>query len=191
MTLTLSATDPGTPSTGVADVRLSNDGVTFSTFRPYAPSAPWELAAGGGTMTVYAQFRDASGNLSSVVSDTIALQLPDTVGPNAKRFGPAKGAKGVGVGTNVKIKASEKLRSGSVKRKTVYLKAQGSSQRVAAKLSYKASTRTIVLDPTGSLKHATKYKVTVNGVMDLAGNTWDERPKKAGAQALKFSFTTG
>ena len=191
VTLTLSATDPGMPSTGVADVRFSNDGLTFSAFQPYAATAPWELAPGEGTKTVYAQLRDASDNLSSVVSDTITLQLPDTVGPTAKKVSPAKGAKGVGVGTKVKVKASEKLKAGSVRRKTVYLKATGSSQKVAAELSYNASTRTILLNPTGDLKHATTYKVTVKGVSDQAGNKWDEKPKKAGAQALRFSFTTG
>jgi hypothetical protein len=78
VTVTVPATDPGS---GVSLVRLSNspatDGngvVATGTSFSYASPIDWALAGGGdGTKTVYAQWRDAAGNWSGVVSDTIAL----------------------------------------------------------------------------------------------------------------------
>ena len=69
-TLTLSATDPD-PGTGVAQMRFSNDGSTWSPFQPYAPDSLVEPERGDGTKTVYAQYADTFGNLSAPVSDTI------------------------------------------------------------------------------------------------------------------------
>ena len=48
-----------------------------------------------------------------------------------------------------------------------------------------------MLTPNADLKKGTTYQVTVKrSVKDAAGNGWDEKPTVAGAQALKFSFTT-
>ena len=79
-------------------MRFSNDGSTFSTYQPYAASALWTLAARDGPRTVFAQFRDADGNESAVVNDTITLEsatLPpsDSTGPRAVKLTPAAGAK--------------------------------------------------------------------------------------------------
>ncbi|MBI2061611.1 MAG: hypothetical protein HYT87_17870, partial [Nitrospirae bacterium] len=73
VTLTLSAT-------GATEMAFSNDNLTYGAYQPYATSFPWTLTAGDGTKTVYARFRDAAGNLSSQVSDTIVLDTgpPDT-----------------------------------------------------------------------------------------------------------------
>jgi hypothetical protein len=76
VTLTLSATDA---TSGVAQMRFSADGTTWSTWETYATSKSWTLADSDGTKTVYAQFRDGAGNGSSAVNDTILL---DRVGPS-------------------------------------------------------------------------------------------------------------
>jgi hypothetical protein len=188
VTLDLTSSDPGTPTSGVAEMRFSNDGTTFSAYQPYAATASWTLSAGDGTKTVYAQFRDASGIESAVVSDSIKL---DTTGPRAKKLKPHDHASSVKVNTNVKIVASEKLMKGSVSKKTVYLKEKGVSGKVAAKVSYGPATKTITLTPKSALHGGTKYFVIVKGVKDLLGHQWDQKPTKAGSQPLKFSFTTG
>ena len=69
VTLTLSATDTGGTVTGM---KFSNDGSTYSSEVSYATSYSWTLSSGYGTKTVYAKFKDNSGNWSSAVSDTIA-----------------------------------------------------------------------------------------------------------------------
>ena len=79
VTLSVPATDA---LTGVAAVRLSDDGSTWVT-RAYAASQAWTLPAVGGTRTVYVQWRDGAGNWSSTASDSITL---DRTGPTVSGF---------------------------------------------------------------------------------------------------------
>lgn len=75
VTLTLSATDA---VTSVTQMRFSNNGTSFSTAETFVPTKAWTLSSGAGTKTVYLQFRDAAGNWSTTVTDTIIL---DTTAP--------------------------------------------------------------------------------------------------------------
>jgi len=54
-------------------MRFSNDNVAWSDWQTYAVSASWTLLPGDGTKTVYVQFKDGAG-LVSTFSDTIVLQ---------------------------------------------------------------------------------------------------------------------
>jgi hypothetical protein len=74
VTLNLTATDN---ASGVNKVLLSNDGVNY-TEQAYVDTVAWILSSGDGTKTVYARFKDAVGNLSGEVSDTIVLDSPPT-----------------------------------------------------------------------------------------------------------------
>jgi hypothetical protein len=69
VTLDVPATDG---ASGVTNVRLSNDGVSWTT-RPYAPSQAWTLPAGTGTRTVWASWRDGANNWTAPVSDVVVL----------------------------------------------------------------------------------------------------------------------
>jgi len=75
-TLTLSATDSFSP---VTEIMLS-EAADFSgaSWEAYATSKAFTLSSADGTKTVYAKFKDAAGNISEVVSDTIVL---DTAAP--------------------------------------------------------------------------------------------------------------
>jgi glucose/arabinose dehydrogenase/chitodextrinase len=75
VTLTLTATDA---VTSVTQMRFSNNGSSYSTAETFAPTKAWTLSNGAGTKTVYVQFRDAAGNWSTAITDTIAL---DTTAP--------------------------------------------------------------------------------------------------------------
>ena len=70
VTLTLSATDD---ASGVAQMRFSNDGESYSAPVAFATTSPWTLTGGDGDKTVYAQFQDAAGNWSATASDGIVL----------------------------------------------------------------------------------------------------------------------
>jgi Tol biopolymer transport system component len=76
--LSLSATDPS-PASGVAAMRFSYNGTSWSGWQSYATSKPWTLTSGDGTKTVHVQFRDRAGNVSTTVRDTIKL---DTTPPS-------------------------------------------------------------------------------------------------------------
>ncbi len=73
VTLSLSAADTG--GSGLSQMRFSNDGTSWGGWVAYNSTAAWTLAAGDGTRTVYAQYRDAAGNTSAACSDTIVLTI--------------------------------------------------------------------------------------------------------------------
>lgn len=70
VSLTLYCSDAGS---GCNQMQLSNDGTTWNSWETYATSKSWTLPAGDGTKTVYARYRDNSGNVSSNYSDSITL----------------------------------------------------------------------------------------------------------------------
>ena len=80
---TVSVAVPGNDAgSGLSLVRLSNaadmsGAITYT----YMPSVSWTIPAGDGVKTVYAQWRDAAGNWSTVESDDITLNTTDTVAP--------------------------------------------------------------------------------------------------------------
>jgi hypothetical protein len=74
--LTLLADDA---TSGVSQMRLSDDGLSWSTWEPYATSKPWTLPSGDNEKTVYVQYEDHAGNISPTYDDTITL---DTVSPS-------------------------------------------------------------------------------------------------------------
>ena len=82
VTLTLSATDSGSGMSG-GQMRFSNSSADIgtATWVTYATSASWTLTAGNGAKTVYAQFKDVAGNISSTYSDAIMLGTADTTPP--------------------------------------------------------------------------------------------------------------
>jgi subtilisin-like proprotein convertase family protein len=186
VTLNVSANDPA-PSSGVKEMRFSNDGVTYGAFMPYAASAGWTLTKGDGLKTVYAQFRDGDGNVSTPASDTITL---DTAGPRSVKTKPKNKAEGVAVTTKIKIKANEALAKKSVNKRTVVLTLKG-GDKVEAKVSYDSAKHQIALTPKANLRPGRTYQVKIKaGVKDLASHGWDESTSRAGSQALTTSFQT-
>jgi Tol biopolymer transport system component len=60
-------------ATGVTAMRISNTagGLSSANWIAYTPTREWTLSSGAGTKTVYVQYRDAAGNQSALVQDTI------------------------------------------------------------------------------------------------------------------------
>lgn len=72
VTLNLTAND----NVGVAQMRLSSDGNSWSAWTSYVTTYNnWMLIGMGGTKTAYVQFRDAAGNISATFSDNIILDI--------------------------------------------------------------------------------------------------------------------
>jgi parallel beta-helix repeat protein len=73
VTLKIQANDP---LSGVAEMRFSNDGRTWSDWESFQSTRSWDLTRFGGSSssgpkTVYAQVRDRAGNVSQTFSATI------------------------------------------------------------------------------------------------------------------------
>jgi Tol biopolymer transport system component len=67
--LALSAND----SSGVAQMRFSNNGTDWTSWESYATSKNWTLSSEDGEKVVYVQFKDTAGWVSESYSDTISL----------------------------------------------------------------------------------------------------------------------
>ncbi|MCX7037904.1 MAG: hypothetical protein NT005_02035 [Spirochaetes bacterium] len=83
-------------SSGMADMRFSNDGASWSAWEPYAagPKA-WTLASGDGTKSVYAEFSDQVANVQAA-SDSIEL---DSTGPVVTGYQVNSGAAATNLAT--------------------------------------------------------------------------------------------
>jgi N-acetylneuraminic acid mutarotase len=57
----------------VSQMRFGDDGTTWGAWQAYAATADYSLPDGDGLKSVYGQFKDAAGNVSEPVSDTITL----------------------------------------------------------------------------------------------------------------------
>jgi PKD repeat protein/RNA polymerase subunit RPABC4/transcription elongation factor Spt4 len=68
-TVTLDLADP---SSSVVEMRFSNDNNEWSDWQTYAATASWTLTQGDGTKTVYVQFKDDTGQITTY-TDTITL----------------------------------------------------------------------------------------------------------------------
>ncbi|MDD5687225.1 MAG: carbohydrate binding domain-containing protein [Elusimicrobia bacterium] len=76
-------------SSGVAQLRFSNDNISWSSWENYSSGGiySWLLSVGDGVKTVYTQFKDGAGNVSGSVSDTISKDStppPMTTDPSKK-----------------------------------------------------------------------------------------------------------
>jgi len=87
VTLTLFAHDA---TSGVTQMRFSNDGTAWSLWETYAASKSWALTAVEGIKTVYVQYRDNAGLVASSHNDTIIL---DTLQPSIAITSPSNGSE--------------------------------------------------------------------------------------------------
>ncbi|MDQ7778768.1 MAG: sialidase family protein, partial [Planctomycetota bacterium] len=77
VTLYLTAEDP---ESGVAGMRFSNNGVDYTTWEPFASTKAWTLTAGDETKTVWVQYKNGWG-LVSTYSDDIILDMTPPAAP--------------------------------------------------------------------------------------------------------------
>ncbi|HBI25862.1 TPA: hypothetical protein DDX30_03695 [Candidatus Wolfebacteria bacterium] len=76
VSLTMSASDAGT---GIANILLSNDGVSY-TSTTYATTKSWTVTEGDGTKTVYLQVVDNAGNTTTASTATVTLDTANPTG---------------------------------------------------------------------------------------------------------------
>ncbi|HOZ48235.1 MAG TPA: M4 family metallopeptidase [Candidatus Hydrogenedentes bacterium] len=88
--LALTYSDGG--GSGVTQMRFNNDGSSWSDWEAVGGLKAWTLSPGYGVKTVYAQYQDRAGNLSSVpISDDISYEaetIAVTVTPDTWAIGP-------------------------------------------------------------------------------------------------------
>jgi hypothetical protein len=94
--------------------------------------------------------------------------------------------------TNITVTFSEAMLASSINGTTFKLFKKGSTTKLAAPLSYDATTNTATLDPRNPLGSRATYKAVVStGAKDLAGNSLDQDSSLSGSQQKVWFFTVG
>jgi arylsulfatase A-like enzyme len=103
---------------------------------------------------------------------------------------PEANATAVAPTASIKAIFSEDMMPSSISNQTFKLLEQGSTTKIAATLTYQASTDTATLEPSTSLRSGVTYKAVVTtGAKDVAGNPLDQNTTKTGLQQKAWSFT--
>ena len=112
---------------------------------------------------------------------------PDTQAPKVISTFPANGQE-VGPAANIRATFSEDMREASVLN-AFKLFRKGSTNQIAATVTYDAQTDTATLNPTNNLRRGATYKAVVSTVAkDEAGNRLDQNDSRAGLQQKVWFF---
>jgi len=153
-----------------------------------APNTTYTARVEGGSTRA----KDLAGNaLEQDYSWTFTTeQLPDTTAPSVDRVVPAENARGIAPGANVTAVFSEAMNADSINASTIQLYKKGSKTALDATLTYDATAKRAVLNPSANLRRGVTYKAVVSAsVRDLADNALDQDPSLAGNQQKAWFFT--
>jgi CSLREA domain-containing protein len=115
------------------------------------------------------------------------LEKPDTEAPKVISTFPRNGGEG-GPAANVRANFSEDMREASVMN-AFKLFRKGSTNQIAATVTYDAATDIATLNPTNNLRRGVTYKAVVTTVAkDVAGNRLDQNSSAAGLQQKVWFF---
>jgi len=160
--LTLDLSDP---ESGIVAVRASNDGAAFGEWTaPPSPPAggtvsvmPWVLGDGDGPKTVTVEARNGGGAVSSFTATTVL----DTAPPLVTGSDPPSGASLVAPPTLIVVHYSEPLASSPLP--TAVMPG-------GPLFTVTVSGADVKLKPRRAIVPGAAYRLTLDGVRDLAGN---------------------
>src|SRR5215208_3055185 len=141
-----------------------------------ATSTKQSVSSATGLMVMASSGHVVSGSTGSGYywHNFMDLSRADTVAPTVSGVAPADGATDAAVTANVEATFSEAMDPVTISDSTFTLAKQGSSQSVAATVSYDAATKKATLDPDTELDPGATYTATIRGgtvgAKDLAGN---------------------
>jgi hypothetical protein len=146
-----------------------------------------EYYEGINTASAKLEYSSPSTPRQVVPSDHLSPEAPpDTTAPTVSNVAPQGGATGVAVGTNVEATFSEAMDASTAIGSNFTLTKQGTATPVNATVSYDATAKKALLNPSADLEAGATYTATIKGgtggVKDLAGNPL--------ANDKTWSFTT-
>ncbi len=151
---------------GVADMALSADGVTFEAWRPFEASTTWPFPPGDGQKFLWAKVRNGVGLESAPARASVVI---DTVAPSVIAIAPAPGSSVAGLRPKLRVMFSEAMDPASWIDLGLIVQA-ASGALVPGEYTYEVVTRTGSFVPSTALAPGGLYVVTVGDVTDVAGN---------------------
>lgn len=161
--VTLDATDD---LSGVTEMALSPDGVTFEAWRPFQRSTTWAFPPGDGQKVLWAKVRNGVGLESDVTGASVVI---DTVAPSLLAIDPAPGSSVVGLRPRLTVTFSEPIAQASWTDLGLIMQSATGSL-VDGDYGYDAASRKGSFVPSAALQPGGLYVVTVGDVRDAAGN---------------------
>jgi uncharacterized repeat protein (TIGR03803 family) len=115
VTVSGTATDPGSPSTGVSLVQVQVNG-TGGTWQTASGTTSWSASAAlvSGTNTIYARSQDGAGHYSTNATVSVTYNPPDTTPPTVSISAPTAGQHMTNALATFVGKASDNLKVASV-----------------------------------------------------------------------------
>jgi Bacterial Ig-like domain len=167
----------------------SENTVTCPGDRSTTPTSPFTLTI-VATPTECGSFTNTVSKLVNTARVTFTVEgcLPtDTEAPKVTSTFPRNGGE-VGPAASIRATFSEDMREASVMNAFKLFK-KGSTNQIAAQVTYDAATDTATLNPTNNLRRGANYKAVVTTVAkDEAGNRLDQNSSKAGLQQKVWFF---
>jgi len=140
----------------------------------------------GMTATFSGTCADNAGNTAAAATfgpikiDKSAPNVTSTVPRNGQEVGPA---------ANIRATFSDEMLASSINGTTFKLFRKGSTNQIAAAVTYDAETHIATLNPTDNLRRGVTYKAVVTTLAkDVAGNGLDQNSSKAGLQQKVWFF---
>jgi Bacterial Ig-like domain/Domain of unknown function DUF11 len=159
--------------------------------RSSSPTAPFTLTI-VATPTECGSFTNTASHgggtsATAKVTFTVNCVQPDTQAPKVISTFPRNGGE-VGPAANIRATFSEEMQEASVINAFKLFK-KGSTNQIAAQVSYDAVTHTATLNPTNNLRRGATYKAVVSTVAkDVAGNRLDQDDSTDGLQQKVWFF---
>ncbi len=151
---------------GVTEMSLSYDGLSYLPAEPLRNQFEWTLSAGDGPKTIWVRVINGVGLASAPASVTVQL---DTAGPTVTSATPANGATVTDARPTISVRFSEAIDAASWSTGGLIVQSSSGGILPGAYLYY-PSIRTGTFIPSTDLAPGYVYFVTVGDVRDLAGN---------------------
>lgn len=161
--VTLTASDD---LSGVTEMALSADGLTFSDWQPFQRSTTWTFLPGDGPRNLWAKVRNGVGLESAAATAAISI---DTVPPAAIAIDPAPGSNVAGLHPTFTVTFDEPIATATWTDMGLIVQS-ATGALISGSYAYDPATRTGRFTPSAALQPGAAHIVTLGNVTDVAGN---------------------
>lgn len=151
---------------GVPDMSLSTDGITFREWEALRPSFTWTFSGADGPQRLWVRVRNGVGAISVAASDAILL---DRVAPAVRSITPARDTSSPDARPTISVRFNEPIEPTSWLAQGLIMQS-ASGAIVPGTFGYDPTMNTGTFRPSQDLPLGMTHIVNIGAVTDLAGN---------------------